>query len=105
MLAQALHQFQVFHQGDGCHTPGDGQQAAGQQQPLVAIGKLAPAAAQRHPQLHQPQGGAGGVDRQVEIPGRRRAPQGGGQGRLPAGPQAGIGVEQQQPGPTAAGYP
>jgi hypothetical protein len=45
VLAQALHQFQIFHQGDGRHTPGDGQQAAGQQQPLVAIGKLAPAAA------------------------------------------------------------
>ena len=102
MTLQALHQIQIFHQRDRGQPTGSVQQQARQQQALVAVGQLAPPAAQGHRPFHQTQSGMTAVDRQVEIPGSLRQGKGRNHSSAPARSEAGIGMQQHQPGAAAA---
>ena len=103
---QSLHELQILHQGQRRHPAGGIVESPGQQQPLVAVGKLAPAAAQLHRQFHQAQGRVVAGDVQPEGPGAGLA--GGHRRREGPGPprrQAHVPVQQQQPGSGAVGHP
>lgn len=103
---QAEHQIEVLHQRQRPDATGSPQEFAAQQQSLIAVGQLAPAAAQAHQGLQEPQGGAGVIHRQPEGPGPPGSAPDGGAHLLPPSPgKARVGMEEQQPGPIAGRHP